>query len=89
MVVLAEFPQSAELQPHTPVVVVVRVTIKRRVMELAAQVAVAREPIFLQLMPHQTLVAAVVVQVVTGPMIPMVETVDPALSYCLGAPYWR
>jgi hypothetical protein len=89
MVELVVFPQSAEPQLHMPAAVVVLVTIKRLAMELVAQVAVALEPTSLRLMPRQTLVAAAVVPAVTGPMIPMAETVALVLSYCLGDPYWR
>jgi hypothetical protein len=71
------------------VVVVVLVTPQLPVMELAELEAVEPVPWFLQPMRLLTPVAVVEVLVVTGPAIPMVETVAPVLSYCLGVPLLR
>jgi hypothetical protein len=81
--------QLAAPQLPMQAVVVVLVTIKRPVMELVALVAVVVEPTFLQSMQVLTPVVEEEVQVVTGSAIHMVETVDPALSYCLMAPHLR
>jgi len=89
MVEPVAFLQLAELQLPMQVVVVVLDTIKRPVMVLVELAAAALEPTFLQPMPLPTPVAVVEVLVVTGPAIPMVETVDPVLSYCRGVPYLR
>jgi hypothetical protein len=80
--------QLAELQLPMQVVVVLD-TIKRPVMVLVEPAAVVLEPTFLQPMQVLTPVVVEEVQVVTGPVTLMVETVDPALSFCLMVPRLR
>ena len=81
--------QLAAPQLHIQAVAVVLVIIKRPVMELVEPAAVVLEPTFLQPMQVLTPVVVEEVQVVTGPVTLMVETVDPALSFCLMVPRLR